>query len=85
MTTFSLGVSTMATCTLESCTESDTLEIMLEGILLIPASEDNREVVTLKHLGMFDQEDPDESVAVSCAITTGFCSFLVTFFFLDLL
>ena len=47
---------------MESCTLSDTLEIMLDGMLLIPASEDKTEVVTLKHLGIFDQEDPDESV-----------------------
>ena len=41
-------------------------EIILEGILLIPASDDKTEAVMhesgfWKHLGMFDQEDPDES------------------------
>ena len=70
---------------------SEMFEIILEGILLIPASEDSIDVVwtvkkenknvfklskieiivfynllpVFKHLGMFDHELPDESVAVA--------------------
>ena len=70
---------------------SEMFEIILEGILLIPASDDSIDVVwtakkeknifnklpkleiiiciillpVFKHLGMFDHELPDESVAVA--------------------
>ena len=51
-------------CLLEA--SSEMFEIILDGILLIPASDDKTEAVIhesgfWKHLGMFDQEDPDES------------------------